>query len=134
MSTVLQSSCIVGIAIGSIYGGDFVKNGRRSTLLKFNVLGLLGSALSIVLNFYAICLGRFLLGFTCGVILCATPKCLDEVLPAELIDNGFGTSTNIMINLSYLQVMIMANFMPDDKPSLVDNNYWKILFTVQVPF
>lgn len=66
--------------------------------------------------------------------MCATPKCLDEVLPAELIDNGFGTSTNIMINLSYLQVMIMANFMPDDKASLVDNNYWRILFTVQVPF
>jgi len=102
MSTVLQSSCIVGIALGSIYGGDFVKQGRRSTLVLFNVVGLVGSALSIVLNFWVICLGRMVLGFSCGVLLCATPKCLDEVLPSYLIDNGFGTSTNIMINLSYL--------------------------------
>jgi MFS family permease len=134
MSTVLQSSCIVGIAIGSIWGGDFVKKGRRSTLIQFNILGLIGSAFSVILNFYAICFGRFILGFACGVLLCATPKALDEVLPSELIDNGFGTSTNIMINMSFLQVMIMANFMPDDKKSLLNNNYWKILFTVQVPF
>ena len=116
MSTVLQSSCIVGIALGSIFGGDFVKQGRRSTIITFNIIGLVGSALSIVLNFWVICLGRLILGFTCGVLLCATPKALDEVLPSQLIDNGFGTSTNIMINLSYLQVMQMANFMPDDKP------------------
>jgi len=30
--------------------------------------------------------------------------------------------------------MIMANYMPDDKASLVDNSFWKVLFTVQAPF
>lgn len=85
-STVLQSSCIVGIALGSIYGGDFVKNGRRSTIIQFNVIGLIGSALSLVLNFYVICFARFLLGVVCGVLLCATPKALDEVLPSKLVD------------------------------------------------
>lgn len=101
-STILQSSCIVGIAIGSIYGGDFVKQGRRSTLINFNIVGIIGSLLSVVLDFYTICFARFILGFSCGVMLCVTPKALDEVLPSELIDNGFGTSTNIVINLSYL--------------------------------
>jgi len=128
-STILQSSCIVGIAMGSIYGGDFVKKGRRSTLINFNIVGLFGSALTIVAEFYTICMARFILGFCCGVMLCATPKCLDEVLPPELIDGGFGTSTNIIINLSYLQVMIMANYMPEDKASLQTTSYWKVLFT-----
>jgi hypothetical protein len=90
--------------------------------------------MSIVAEFYTICAARFILGFACGVILCATPKALDEVLPSELIDKGFGTSTNIVINLSFLQVMIMANYMPDDKKTLVTTNYWQVLFTVQVPF
>jgi MFS family permease len=134
MSTILQSSCIVGIALGSIFGGDFVKKGRRSTIVAFNIYGLIGSAMSIYLNFWVICLGRMILGFCCGVILCVTPKALDEVLPSKLIDMGFGTSTNIMINMSYLQVMMMANFMPDDRPSLEKNKFWMILFTIQVPF
>lgn len=115
--------------MGSIFGADFVKKGRRSTLINFNIIGLFGSALSIVTEFWTICFARFILGFCVGVMLCATPKALDEVLPPELIDGGFGTSTNIIINLSYLQVMIMANYMPDDKATLQTTSYWQILFT-----
>jgi MFS family permease len=129
-----MSSCIVGVAIGSVFGGDFVKHGRRSTIINFNIIGLVGSAMSIVMNFYVICAGRILLGFTCGVLLCATPKSLDEVIPNKLIDKGFGTSTNIMINVSFLICMILANFMPDEKPALMQNKFWMVLSTVQVPF
>ena len=31
--TVLQTCSIVGIAIGSVFGGEFVKNGRRRTII-----------------------------------------------------------------------------------------------------
>jgi len=89
--------------------------------------------MSIVMNFYVICAGRILLGFTCGVILCATPKMLDEVIPAKLI-GGFGSSTNIMINVSFLILMIMANYMPDTKAALMETKYWMFLATAQVPF
>merc|ERR1711990_213552 len=115
------------------FGGDFVKQGRRSTIINFNILGLIGSAMSIVMNFYVICAGRVLLGFTCGVLLCATPKSLDEVIPNKLT-GVFGTSTNIMINISFLILMILANYMPDEKSLLMTNKFWMILSTAQVPF
>ena len=89
--------------------------------------------MSVMMNFYVICAGRCLLGFTCGVILCATPKSLDEVIPDKLA-GVFGTSTNIMINISFLICMILANYMPDDKSLLMTNKFWMILSTAQVPF
>jgi len=64
------------------------------------------------------CIGRFLLGTAAGTLLCATPKYLDEVIPPRLIDKGFGTSTNIMINMAVLLVMVLAIGMPDDQKDL----------------
>jgi hypothetical protein len=89
--------------------------------------------MSIIMNFYVICAGRVLLGFTCGVLLCATPKALDEVIPNKQA-GVFGTSTNIMINISFLILMIAANNMPDEKAVLMTNKFWMVLFTAQVPF
>jgi len=88
----------------------------------------------MLVNFYMICFGRFILGFCCGVLLCATPKALDETVPGKLIDKGFGTSTNIMINLAFLALMIAANFMPEDKLLLSETAVWQYLFAIQVPF
>lgn len=98
-STVLNTSGIVGISLGSLYGGDFTATGRRKTLIYFNMLALVGTALSLVLHFKVMCVGRFIYGFSAGVLLCATPKVMEETIPTELIDKGFGASTNIFMCL-----------------------------------
>lgn len=98
-STILATSGIVGISIGSLYGGDFTKLSRRKTVIYFNALTLLGSVLSLILNFKIMCLGRFFFGFSAGVLLCASPKIMDETIPPALIDKGFGASTNILMCL-----------------------------------
>lgn len=61
-----------------------------------------------------ICFGRAVFGFACGVLICATPKVIDETIPSNLIDKGFGASTNIVINLAFMLVMILALGMPED--------------------
>jgi hypothetical protein len=38
---------------------------------------------------------------------------LDETIPANLMDKGFGTSTNIIINFAFFAVLIMAMGMPE---------------------
>ena len=96
-TTVLNTSGIVGISLGSLYGGDFTAKGRRTTIIYFNILALIGTALSLILNFKVMCFGRFLFGFAAGVLLCATPKIIDETIPVALIDKGFGASTNILM-------------------------------------
>ena len=105
---MLSTSALLGIAIGNIFGGDFVKNGRRKTIIQFNILGLIGTLFTLVLDFYSMCLGRMIFGFASGILSCATPKMLDEVIPAKMMDKGFGTSTNILINLAFFVVLIMG--------------------------
>jgi MFS family permease len=126
-----MSTCAVaGVAIGSVFGGDFVKNGRRSTIIYFNAVGLIGTLISFLPNFIVMCIGRTIVGFSSGVLICATPKAIDETIPSKLIDKGFGTSTNIVINLAFLAAMLLALGMPDDAVSLMNSNYWMVLFGI----
>lgn len=96
-TTILATSSIIGICIGSLYGGEFMKLGRRSTIINFNIIGLLASLTIFTLNYKVMCAGRLLFGFSSGILLCATPKMIDETVPAKLIDKGFGVSTAIVM-------------------------------------
>jgi|TARA_B110001450_G_C17563187_1_gene457651 MFS family permease len=111
--TILSTSALVGIALGNIFGGDFVKNGRRKTIIIFNILGAIATCFTLILDFNSMCFGRMLFGFASGILSCATPKVLDETIPANLMDKGFGTSTNIIINFAFFAVLIMAMGMPE---------------------
>ena len=133
LTTILSTSSIVGLALGNIFGGDFVCYGRRKTIIGFNILGLIGTAFTVVLNFWSMCFGRLIFGFSCGVILCATPKMLVETIPANLIDLGYGTSTNIFINFAFFVMLIIAMGMPDKAEELKITNYWYVMFGAQVP-
>lgn len=64
------------------------------------------------------CFGRFVFGFSCGVLICTTPKAIDETVPSDLIDKGFGTSTNIIINLSFMMVAVLSLGMPETPEAL----------------
>ena len=113
-STILSTAAVFGIAIGSIFGGDFIKYGRRSTLIKFNLIGLFASITALFRHFYWMCFGRFLFGVSSGVLMCTTPKILEETIPANVMDKGFGTSTNILINVANFLCLIMAVGMPEE--------------------
>ena len=130
----MTTSTIVGISLGSIFGGDFIKYGRRSTLIRFNIVGLLGSIIAMFLNFWQMCFGRFVLGISAGVILCTTPKMIEETVPPQLIEKGFGTSTSIIINAAFLGYLCLAGGMPDDPKELAESKYWMIIFGIQIPF
>mgnify|MGYP000853020238 FL=1 len=86
LTTVISTSSIVGLALGNIFGGDFVAHGRRLTLIRFNILGMIATAFTFYLNFWSMCFGRMLFGFCVGVILCATSKIIVECIPNNLID------------------------------------------------
>jgi MFS family permease len=118
----------VGISLGCIFGGDFIKNGRRATIIQFNIIGLLGSIIAMFLNFWQMCFGRCIYGFATGVIMCTTPKMLAETIPPYLMDKGFGMSTSVLVNIALFLVLLIAGGMPDDTTELGKTNYWMIVF------
>jgi MFS family permease len=76
------------------------------------------------------CFGRFIVGFSCGVLICTTPKLIAETVPSNLVDKGFGTSTNIVLNLAFMLVMVLALGMPEGEEALKDDIYWMLIFGI----
>jgi len=126
----MGTCAVAGIALGSVFGGDFVKTGRRTTIIYFNIIGLIATLITFLPNFIIICIGRLIFGFACGVLICATPKALDETIPSRIIDKGYGASTNIVINLAFMMIMLLALGMPDDEATLSTNYYWMVIFGI----
>ena len=129
-TTILTTSAVFGLALGSIFGADFIKNGRRQALIKFNIIGMFGSAIALYLNFWGMCFGRMIFGFSAGVIICATPKMVEETIPSNVIEKGFGTSTNILINSATFTCLMLPSWLPENKEELQHTKFWMIQFGI----
>ena len=99
----------------------------------FNFVAIFGCLLSIVLQFFIMCLGRFLFGFAAGVFIVATPRILEETVPGHVMDNGYGISTNIAINLSVATSFILGLGMPNNEADLATTGFWRMIYLFPVP-
>jgi len=125
----LSTASIFGISAGSLFGGDYVQSlGPKKTIIIFNVFGLIGSIMSLQLSFKFMCLGRFFFGLTSGVLLCATSRVLEDTIPVRLIDKGFGTSTNILMQLFTFMLLLTAIGMPDNRDQLETTRWWRCIY------
>jgi MFS family permease len=113
-TTLVSTASVLGISIGAIAGGKIISYGRRQAVLIFDLLGILGSALSIIKNFNLICIGRLIYGFSAGVLVTACPKIVEENVPSNYMDYGFGISTNLGINLFVMISLLSGLVVPSD--------------------
>lgn len=111
-------------------GGSLIANGRRRIIIIFNILAILSSLLSLILDFKVLCMARFLFGFSSGVILCATPKNIEETIPSKLLDYGFGISTNISINIAIMYSMLLGLGEPKEELDLEQSGFWRIIYGI----
>ena len=134
-NTAISSSAVAGIAIGAIFGGNFISKGRKRIVIAFNVVSIFGALISMVPNVYAICLGRFIFSICSGVFSCATPKILEETIPSHIMDNGYGISTNLCINVYVMLSMFLSFGMPsdDDKAGLQTTEFWRVIYGLPIP-
>lgn len=131
--TLLSTASVLGVSIGAIIGGKIITYGRRRAVLIFDLLGIVGSCLSIISNFYVILIGRLVYGFAAGVLVTACPKIVEETVPSELMDYGFGISTNIGINLFVMISLLSGLIIPSDQAELLTSQNWKIIYLIPVP-
>ena len=68
-NTIISSVAIAGMTLGSLFAGLLTVHGRRKALIISNYMVFIATACVMVLNFYTILVGRFILGFSAGVIL-----------------------------------------------------------------
>ena len=76
------------------------------------------------------CAGRIIYGFTAGVMICSTPKMIEETIPEIVSEKGFGTSTNIFINLATLVCLMLPAWLPEKKSELEQTKFWMICWGI----
>jgi MFS family permease len=59
MNTMITSSAIFGMMIGSLFSGSIVQYGRRRSMMVMNLLIIVSCSASLVFNVYAITIAKF---------------------------------------------------------------------------
>lgn len=78
---MIGSSAVLGATIGSFSAGKIIAIGRRKSIIIFNLIAMIAVFGTLVLNFYTICFGRLVLGFSGGVFSVALARMIDETVP-----------------------------------------------------
>ena len=111
----MSTASVLGVSIGAIAGGKIISNGRRKAVIIFDILAIIGSLMSVITNFYVIVIGRLIFGFSAGVLATACPKIVEETIPANYMDYGYGVSTNIGINVFVMISLLSGLIIPSDE-------------------
>ena len=112
MNTYFLAAPTIGISIGASFGASMMLTGRRLPIIIFNVVGMVGCYLSTIDNYFVMCLGKLFFGMGAGVLIAVAPRILEETIPHEYFDNGFGATTNIGVDMMSLTSTIFIMFMP----------------------
>ena len=130
-NTLISSSAIVGVFFGSLVGGKVVQYGRRRALMIFNIIAALSCALTMVLDLWYICLGRFTFGLSCGVFIIAGPKMVDETIPEKYL-GIFGTATNLFLSAGITVAILMGAILPldDDIQGQLSDQNWRVVYGI----
>lgn len=80
-NTIISSSSILGLTIGTFAAGVVIKIGRRKTILLMNIFVILGTVATLWQNLWMIILGRTLCGFCGGILSVSMSKSLYETIP-----------------------------------------------------
>jgi MFS family permease len=74
------------MTLGAVNGGLLMRIGRRKALFICCILGIIGVSTTLIWNYKAIIVGRFIFGFSVGLISSVCPKYIEEVVPNKLFD------------------------------------------------
>ena len=69
---------------GSLFSVNFVKYGRRKTMMCIDILGVFACLLVLIENLNVLILSRFIAGFAAGVNSVVVPMYIKEYSPKHL--------------------------------------------------
>jgi MFS family permease len=95
-NTLLTSSVILGMVLGSFFSGWIIACGRRATIMTMTFLIIVSSSASLLLEFYTIISAKFLQGFAAASIVSASQIYIAETSPPNRI-GLFGSLVNLGI-------------------------------------
>ena len=127
----------IGVILGSLLAGNIMKYGRKWILVSFNLIGIVGSIMSIFPHYKLIILGRFIYGIGAGGLISIAPRMIQETIPNELFDRGFSATTNTAIDIFILLNTLMLNNLPqypmETEDELKHSHLWRVIYFIPIP-
>ena len=99
------------------------------TILVFNILSILGTCTSLIEKLASIVIGKFIFGFSVGVLNVAGPKMLDETVPVDLL-GAFGIATNVYICFGIGLATLIGVGLPKDGDieGYIQDDFWRVVY------
>lgn len=105
-------------------------------MFRFNITAIYGCIFCMFDFYFIICIGRFIFGFSCGVITCASTKMLEEMIPDMVRDDGYLSVTNLFLSLNLAFIVLLRLLLHDIEDLDIYNNEigWRLVLIFPVPF
>ena len=133
-NSVVTTMIILGTMIGSFTISPFLSFGRRNCMLAVNLIIIIGAAINMIFNFWALLLGRLLIGWGCGAFSVIAPIMINEISPIS-ISGILGSAVQINFTFGFLLAYAFGFAVPYQTRSNGTENHeiytseiWKLLF------
>ena len=128
-NTIISSSAIVGLAIGSFLGGPLIKHGRRKGAIIANIIGIVSSAITMIGTTPFLTFGRLLLGVAAGIYNVIFGKTIVENMPTELAQK-LAMTHNGSICSGFVLAFGMGGILPDAKDLEANkaDELWRVIY------
>ena len=86
---LITAVAIVGLAVGSLTSSLLMTKGRKQCMLIATAIGIVGVLIELIDNFWVICFGRLIYGFSCGIYAPCIGRYIEEMVPMHLLATLF---------------------------------------------
>ena len=126
----------IGCMIGSLTISNFTQFGRWKAIIFTDFVIILGSCLNMIFNFWALIIGRLLVGWGCGAASVITPLMVNEISPVY-ITGVTGSMVQNQSNLGYLVGYALGFLVPyefqedgSENMQIYTSKVWRFIFLV----
>ena len=111
-NTIISSTAIIGLMIGSLTGGSLLQLGRRKTVLISMLICIVSAIIPMYVNEYSMAVGRLLVGLGAGIFNVAFGKLINETIPSSVMAT-FAMAHNAGICFGFMLIFFLGAVLPD---------------------
>ena len=128
-NTIISSTAILGLMMGSFAGGPLIPYGRRKTVIISMLICIFSVVISMYVNEYVMAIGRFLLGLGAGIFNVAFGKLINETLPNSIMST-FTMAHNFGICSGFMMNYFLGAVLPDheDLEANKKDELWRVIW------
>jgi len=126
----IASSLDAGAIVGALIGGQLVaKLGRRKTMLFSDVVGVLGSSLTLVASLPCMIVGRVISGIVGGINTVSVAMYLVEMSPVAMA-GATGSMSIIILEIMAFMSLVAGYVVPEERSGGIKDQVWRILLFI----